>query len=371
MRAWIERRLVVESPGPLRSELRAMATFKRKGPVPKGEQRLVVRYIDGLEHRPMRDALWVPRGLVSRLPSIIRVVDRRLSMASLDFRWRPPFRLKEVQQRALAAAVRAEGGIVFAPPGSGKTAIGLAFIAQVRQPAIWIVHTEQLLTQALRAASELYDLPSGAVGVIADGKELESGPGSHLTVAMVQSLAKRPDLLVPLTRRVGVVVADEAHHCGAIRTWATVVGEFPARYRLGLTATHDREDGLAGLVESELGPVVFRVRTADTVRAGLNVVPWIRVVKTAFLYDASGASWADIQTARADDASRNALIVRLAAGEYRAGKKPIVVTELVRHSDYLAEALRRPVRPEDLEETGGGQDQSGFREQPLTLFDTN
>ena len=57
--------------------------------------------------------------------------------------------LRSHQKKAVEASERKEFGVITAPPGSGKTVIGLKIIAEKRQPALIIVHRKQLLEKLI------------------------------------------------------------------------------------------------------------------------------------------------------------------------------------------------------------------------------
>ncbi len=132
------------------------------------------------------------------------------------------------QEEAVRAALKRRHGVIEAPPGAGKTVMGLVLIARRRQRALWIVHTRELALQAIARAEMVLGLTraSGAVGLYGGGY---AEIGTHLTVALVQTLATGiPAALLT----VGHVVLDEAHHCPAAQT-AAVLRRLPARYLLG------------------------------------------------------------------------------------------------------------------------------------------
>lgn len=273
---------VRDAPQPVAAALRRAATFAN--PARARADRFGGRPARWI---PESIALWrqvggavvLPRGLAGelrRLAPACPIADRRLVLEPVAFGWRGT--LRPEQRMACRAAFDAQGGVVVGPCGSGKTVLGLALVAGWRQPALWIVHTVDLAHQALERSGALFDVPAGAVGMLGGGRDR---PGTHLTVATVQTLARRD--LAGLAGRFGTVVLDEAHHAPA-STILRVVQAFPARHRLGLTATPDRPDGLGGAMLAVLGPVAAELRTADLAAAGRVVVPTVRQVATAFRY---------------------------------------------------------------------------------------
>lgn len=280
-----------------------------------------------------REVLMLPRGLlaeVRRLAPSAVIIDDTAACPEVPFRWRGD--LRQEQREACRAVSAGGGGVLVAPCGAGKTEMGLALVAAWRQPALWIVHTLDLADQALERARRLYDSPEGAYGSLGGGRETI---GTHLTVATVQTLARRD--LSALGRYFGTVVLDEAHHVPA-RTFNDVVQRFDARYRLGLTATPDRADGLGPAMLAVLGPVVAKLTVSDLAAAGRVLVPVVRQVPTTFEFAYTG-DYAALLSALSTNAARNTLIVTSVAQEVRAGHLCLVLSERVEHCCLLAEAL--------------------------------
>lgn len=324
--AILRETLIVPSPGAMRPRLLRLAMYRRKGRLPKGERRIVRAYIN----KPEFVAL--PRGLAPKVRAMVptRLLDLRLLLPPVDFAWRG--QLRPEQSQAAWKLYRAGGGILLSPPGSGKTETGLAVVAAFRQPALWLVHTKPLAEQAMSRARRLFNLPWGAVGYVGEGQE---DWGTHLTVGMIQSFSKKR--MPGAAQRVGTVVVDEAHHTPAI-TMTRVVSMFPARYRLGLTATLDRGDDLGPLAVDLMGPTVVPISQQDLLEQGRIVLPTVYVYPTRFTYWGSG-DWSDLQRARARDLQRNTLLCELAAQEFRKGRRVIVLVELRPHAKLLAQAL--------------------------------
>jgi superfamily II DNA or RNA helicase len=159
--------------------------------------------------------------------------------------------------------------------------------------------------------------------------------GTHFTVATVQTLARRD--MADLAQHFGCVVVDEAHRTPT-NTHTQTVQAFPARYRLGLTATPDRADGLGAAMLAVLGPVAAHLTTAQLARAGRVVVPAVRFVATRFRYRYQ-EDYGALLAALCADAGRNALIARTVAAEARRGHTCLVLSERVEHCHLMSSAL--------------------------------
>ncbi len=148
--------------------------------------------------------------------------------------------------------------MLVAPPGTGKTVIACALIAERGVPTLVIVDRQALLTQWTERLSQLLDLDASKIGGFGAGR---SRPTGIVDVAMVQSLARR-DNLEALTNRYGFVVVDECHHVPAV-TFEAAVKRIPARAWLGLTATPYRRDKLEDIIQMQCGPIRHHIDIRD------------------------------------------------------------------------------------------------------------
>lgn len=310
-------------------QLARMAAFRRKGRVPSGQLRLVVLV------RKDKGRLILPRGLLWRVQRVagrnIVVEDRRLRFAPRPYRWTG--RLYTYQQAAVQTVYRQQGGVLVSAPGSGKTVMGLALVAAWGQPTLWLTHTTRLAEQALEQAHRLFDLPQSAYGSIGEG----AYSVGLFTVAMIQTLGKRPDIVRYLAPRIGTVVVDEAHHAPA-DTYLRIISRFPAAYRLGLSATPDRTDGLGPAMVAVLGGRVM-VPLQVLLAAGRVMRPRVLIARSAFRVSAQNLGWAELERLRARDPHRNGLIVELVRRFYANRRKTLVLVTRKDHARILAKAL--------------------------------
>lgn len=267
----------------------------------------------------------LPRGLDLRATH-----DRRSDGEPLAAELR--VRLRPYQSRALEDWHAIGQGTVVAPTGAGKTTLGLGAVEAVGRRALVLVHTLDLAEQWRARAADQLALAAGLVG---DGAR-EGAAG--LVVATVQTLARWPWAeLYAWGRGFGLVVLDEAHH-GVATSFCAVLGALSARYRLGLSATPDRDDGLGPLVDWIFGRRVT-IRLADLVAAGAVVLPEIRRVQTGWMPSRDDLPWARAQAELTRDEARNALLLGEVRRLVEQGRSVLVLSERVAHCILLAEQL--------------------------------
>jgi superfamily II DNA or RNA helicase len=218
------------------------------------------------------------------------------------------------------------GGIVQAPTAFGKTVLAAYLIAQLQRPTLVLVHKEFLLSQWKERLAQF--LPDAKVGILqADKRELD---GSHVCIAMLQTLAER-GVDEKLSVWPGLVIADEVHRISA-ETWSPVAPCFPARHRLGLSATPRRRDGGDDVFLHHIGPIVYR---GTALRLGFQVK---RVWTDFRVRDAEGTSVAGknlLLRFLCASKSRNSRVAEQVAGAVDAGRKVLVLSERVPHCSEL------------------------------------
>ncbi|MBF0626298.1 MAG: DEAD/DEAH box helicase [Magnetococcales bacterium] len=281
----------------------------------------------------------IPRGYGRRLHGLaadlgipIRWEDRRAEAAGPFPQRLSGVTLRGYQSRAVEQAMVVTQGVVVSPTGSGKTITALEIIRRRGQKALVLVHNRALAKQWRQVIRERLGMEAGIVG---DGEWVV---GHQVTVAMIQTLASRMDAAQRLGGFFGLVLVDECHHTPAV-TFATVIGQFRAKWRYGFTATPNRNDGLAAMIHRLLGDVVAEVAAAEVLSAGGIVPVMVEVARTEIAFEAISSrrhGWTHFVAALAADAERNRRIAAIVAGVAGAGRKVLVLTDRVGHAEALA-----------------------------------
>lgn len=151
------------------------------------------------------------------------------------------------QTEALSAWLQAKGrGVVVLPTGAGKSHLAVMAAADRARTTLVVAPTLDLVRQ-------WYDLLRSSfateVGLV--------GGGAHdlqpLTVATYDSAHLH---MQHLGARFGLVVFDECHHLPG-ESYSLAAELCLAPYRLGLTATPERDPEKVGLLERLIGPIVY------------------------------------------------------------------------------------------------------------------
>lgn len=159
----------------------------------------------------------------------------------------PP--LRPDQRHALDAWRAADRrGLVVMPTGTGKTEVALAAMHETAVPTLVVAPVRDLMYQWHRRIRRGLGYDAGILGdAVHDVRPV--------TVTTYDSAYIH---MADLGARFGLIVFDEAHHLpGKIRREAALLCTAP--FRLGLTATPERADGLHRDLEWLVGRVVFRM----------------------------------------------------------------------------------------------------------------
>lgn len=152
------------------------------------------------------------------------------------------------QSEAVEAWWRAgRRGVVVLPTGAGKTFVAQLVMERVGRSALVVTPTIDLLQQWYGVLRAAFDVEIGLVG-----------GGYHepraLTVTTYDSAYIHMERL---GARFGLVVFDECHHLPG-PAYALAAEAMIAPFRLGLTATPEREDGGHHQLDRLIGPIVYR-----------------------------------------------------------------------------------------------------------------
>ena len=152
-------------------------------------------------------------------------------------------------------------GCIILPTGAGKTAIGIKAIQKVNASALVVVPTIDLMDQWANNISKYLSTDNNqnsqniSIGKLGGGEDNLQA----ITVATYDSAYLRASTI---GNQFKLIIFDEVHHLPA-PGYRSIAEQFIAPYRLGLTATIEREDELHELIPYLTGGVVFRLGSQE------------------------------------------------------------------------------------------------------------
>ncbi len=170
--------------------------------------------------------------------------------------------LRDYQKQALDAWVSSGyRGVIVLPTGSGKTVLGIKAISLLNMPTLVVAPTLDLVDQWRTRLKEEFDTEVGVLG----GGEREIRALTVTTYDSAYIHAER------LGNRFGLVIFDEVHHLPAAG-YRNIAEMFASPYRMGLTATFEREDGLHAELNRLVGGKVFEKKVKEL--SGTHLSPF-------------------------------------------------------------------------------------------------
>ena len=167
--------------------------------------------------------------------------------------------------------------IIQLPTGKGKSILALHIAKLLRQKTLVLVHKDDLVV-GWKKDIELCFGKDIDIGLI---KAKSRKVGKQITIATVQTLSRMSEEeLSTYINQFGLVVQDEVHHCGL--NIFNVIDKFNSRYKLGLSATPKRSDGLDFVFDIFFGGICYKhiVTEDDEDICGCEV----RVLDSPFKY---------------------------------------------------------------------------------------
>lgn len=229
------------------------------------------------------DELWLPFGCLQDIWRMcVRSVPWYVEISPIQARnYVSRINLYPYQKKAVERAVEGKNGVLVMPCGSGKTQCGLEIIARIGGRALWLTHTQDLLNQSKTRAESVLDI-DGSFGTITAGKV---NIGTHITFATVQTMAKLD--LNDYRDCFDVIIVDECQHCAGSPTRVTqfyrVISSLSARYKIGLSATPKRADGLERSMFALLGGKLHEVNREEVAHTTCPVK--VSVIPTGWMPD--------------------------------------------------------------------------------------
>ncbi|OGN28188.1 MAG: hypothetical protein A3A33_02425 [Candidatus Yanofskybacteria bacterium RIFCSPLOWO2_01_FULL_49_25] len=283
------------------------------------------------------DAILIPRGFLNQLVSfltqhnILYIVQKEFLIPD-QISFSNAIELTPTQKDIVEKALQHDQGVIVAPSGSGKTIIGLELIARRKLPALILVHRKQLLDQWIERIQQFLDIPKKHIGQFSGTKKKT---GKHITVGLLQSLARKKDLS-ELQNQFGIIIVDECHHIPA-STFREVVAQLNSKYLYGLTATPKRKNNDEKLIYAYIGDIIAELKETTAQPSGPPLPPRIIIQETnlAIPFKFKTDQFELLAKIVCFDTARNQMIVQNIINQASDNKKVLVLSERKEHLEIL------------------------------------
>lgn len=281
--------------------------------------------------------IYVPRGFINQLvefcqeQEITFVINDERKLKPVTF-YKSKISLYDYQKATLREIQDKDYGVVVAPPGSGKTIVGLELIAQKSQPALILVHRAQLFEQWIERIQSFLGINKNEIGQISGRKKKV---GKQITVAMMQTLIKAENIK-EYSDKFGIIIIDECHHIPA-KTFRELIVNFNPYYLYGLTATPKRKYNDEKLIYYYIGEIISEMDSHKNIDIifPINTSLIIKETDLSAPFDFKTDTFELLSKILVYDTSRNQLIVDDVLKQINERRKILLLTERKEHVEIL------------------------------------
>ena len=310
------------------------------------------------------ESVFIPRGFLKKLSAFFDSVHLPFEIIREPAIVEPvvfsnSIKLMPPQQKVLEMVLQYDEGMIVAPPGSGKTMIGMELIARKGLPSLVLVHRKELLEQWVERIQTFLNIPKTKIGRYYGTKKKI---GDQITVGLLQSFARAKDLS-DYANAFGTIIIDECHHIPA-KTFRVVITRFNPRYLYGLTATPKRKWGDEKIIYAYIGETIAymenmpsELTTLTEPKIKLEIV--VRDTGLEIPFEWKTDRFQLLTKIISFDTERNRLIADDILTQVTSGERVLVLSERKEHLDILRLCLKG--RCETILISGGDSSAQRFR----------
>ncbi|HEY7778219.1 MAG TPA: DEAD/DEAH box helicase family protein, partial [Nitrososphaeraceae archaeon] len=182
----------------------------------------------------------------------VQYVDHVADLLPLEHLLKVKVELRDYQKEAIQSWIQEKMGSIVLPTGAGKTIIGLKIIEMINSPTLIVVPTLDLIKQWTQILSQTFNIEIGNIG----------GGVENIQAITVSTYDSAYIKARSIGNKFLLIVFDEVHHLPA-PSYRLIAETFIAPYRLGLTATLEREDHLEADFPHLIGKTTFKITAKE------------------------------------------------------------------------------------------------------------
>lgn len=224
-------------------------------------------------------------------------------------------------------------GLALANTSFGKTFTMIYMMNEIGQPALILVHTTFLQKQWIEELTMNFGVNKkdigGAGGVFAGKPKI-----GKINVALYHSMSKK-EINILFRDKVGLLLVDEGQKA-VIAQFQDAIKDFRARYRLSVTANHERKDGKTFVVTDTIGEVLYQAEETES-----NSKIFSKIYGTVTRWRPSEEGFTSILSEAGRNEDRNIRIAKSAVRKVKEGKIVIIFVERKEQAGALAKILSK------------------------------
>lgn len=212
-------------------------------PFVKNDERIDKSVAEGAKYKEIID--YVRNSEIPYQDNVLKLIPSPAHLES-------EIQLRPYQQKAMKAWIEHKRGIIIMPTGAGKTVVGLKIMELINSATLIVVPTLDLLVQWKKEINHAFNIKAGEFS--GNSKNLKG-----ITVTTYDSAYLNAEYFGNKFR---LVIFDEVHHLPS--EGYRQIGEiFAIPYRVGLTATYERDDELHSILPQIVGKVIYNITVDD------------------------------------------------------------------------------------------------------------
>lgn len=285
----------------------------------------------------------IPRHAIRLTQTIAdEIEDRRVVGNPIDINFNGElwdYQLKAINEFSTLVSKGGTGFFLEAAPGSGKTIMGLKMLALLGITALVIVPKSDLVKQWKERILKFTDIKEEEIGTVEGGNS--SYKGKKIVIGLVHSVIIKRIATKEFCSYFGAVLFDECDSSLPPKTFSSASGMFPAKYRIGMTASATRADGLHVIFEENLAQ--FKLKCSNTKTLSPTVILHVfkesSGVLPSYLKDLQkrGVLISNL----ASNPIRNNIIANYAAKSYNSNRATLVISDRKEQLKQLEQLLTK------------------------------
>ena len=211
-----------------------------------------------------------------------------------------------------------------------NTAIAIKTITSMKKKALVVVHKEFLMDQWKESIERF---TNARVGIIQQNKlELDA----DICIGMMHSLCLK-DYPQDTFDSFGIMVVDECHHLGS-EMFSKVLCKIGTKYRLGLSATPERRDGLHSVYAMHVGKIAHKEKRSENNQLQVQAIKFLSndpAYKTVYMANGKTKNTTQMVSNITQCQNRNDYITSLLMELVSEGRRILVLSSRRNHLEVL------------------------------------
>ena len=271
----------------------------------------------------------VPRHAVRLSKSLAEtIIDKRAKGVPIDLVFKQElwdYQQKAINEFSTLLIKGATGFFLEAAPGSGKTVMGLKMLECINRTTLVVVPKTDLLKQWKERILQFTNISEDDIGFVENGKA--NYKGKKIVIGLIHSIVLDRISTPAFCNFFGVVLFDECDSSLPPTTFSAATGLFPAKFRIGMTGTSQRADGLHVVFESHLAQYKILCNNTNTMDPRVIVHKFKESSGSLPSYLKDLSRRGVLISKLTDNAIRNNLIANYIIRSFNSGRSTLVISD--------------------------------------------